>query len=239
MESSSRKLACCIVLSDRVDLGRRVLERRATSTDVTDGRRQPTCTYALSTTSFNVAGAGGTAIVQRDHRHRLRVDGSSNARVRHHHIRDQPDRATARVNLTVSENTGDARIGTLTVAGQTVIVSQAPAIRCTATGRGTIVKGAGCPATLPASVDVDRHDPPHRRRELGVRHHHPLGGRHQPGHSADRSTATPAVLRPDRHALHVQRDARAAIADRSPARSPAEAAAAPGPAPDSRTGATG
>jgi hypothetical protein len=56
------------------------------------------------------------------------------------------------VNLTIAENTGDARTGTLTIAGQTVTVSQAAGDALYGNWSGTIVKGTGCPATLPASV---------------------------------------------------------------------------------------
>jgi hypothetical protein len=56
------------------------------------------------------------------------------------------------INVIVSENSGDARTATLTVAGQSVTVSQASGDPLYGNWSGTIVKGAGCPATLPASV---------------------------------------------------------------------------------------
>jgi len=56
------------------------------------------------------------------------------------------------VNVTVSENTGDARTATLTVAGQSVSISQAAGDPLYGNWAGTIVKGGGCPAALPASV---------------------------------------------------------------------------------------
>ena len=57
------------------------------------------------------------------------------------------------VSFSVGENPGDARVGTLTVAGQNVTVNQAANDPVYGNWGGTIVKGSGCPATLPASVD--------------------------------------------------------------------------------------
>jgi hypothetical protein len=57
------------------------------------------------------------------------------------------------VTFTIGENPGDARTGTLTVAGQTVTITQSPNDPIYGAWGGTIVKGNGCPATLPASVE--------------------------------------------------------------------------------------
>ena len=57
------------------------------------------------------------------------------------------------VSFSVGENPGDTRTGTLTVAGQPVTISQAPNDPLYGAWAGTIVKGSGCPATLPSSVD--------------------------------------------------------------------------------------
>lgn len=57
------------------------------------------------------------------------------------------------VTFTIGENPGDARTGTLTVAGQTVTISQSPNDPIYGAWAGTIVKGSGCPATLPPAVD--------------------------------------------------------------------------------------
>lgn len=57
------------------------------------------------------------------------------------------------VTFTVGENPGDTRSGTLTVAGQTVTISQASNDPLYGAWGGTIVKGNGCPATLPSSVE--------------------------------------------------------------------------------------
>jgi len=56
------------------------------------------------------------------------------------------------VSITVAENLGDARSATLTIAGQTVTVNQAAGDPVFGNWAGTITKGAGCAASLPASV---------------------------------------------------------------------------------------
>ncbi len=56
------------------------------------------------------------------------------------------------VGITVSENLGDARSATLTIAGQTVTVNQAAGDPVFGNWAGTITKGAGCAASLPSSV---------------------------------------------------------------------------------------
>lgn len=56
------------------------------------------------------------------------------------------------VGITVAENVGDARSATLTVAGQTVAVNQAPGDSVFGNWAGTVVKGQGCPTTFPASA---------------------------------------------------------------------------------------
>ena len=57
------------------------------------------------------------------------------------------------VSFSVGENPGDTRTGTLTIAGQTVTISQAPNDPLYGAWGGTIAKGSGCPATLPSSVE--------------------------------------------------------------------------------------
>lgn len=56
------------------------------------------------------------------------------------------------VNVIIAENLGDGRSGTLTIAGQTVAVNQAAGDAVFGNWAGTITKGTGCAATLPASV---------------------------------------------------------------------------------------
>lgn len=111
----------------------------------------PTCTYNISSTSLSVAGAGGTAFLSVTAGAGCAWTASSNSGfVTLTSAASQSGNGT--VNLTVAENSGDARNGTLTVAGQTVTVSQASGDPLYGNWAGTIIKGAGCPATLPASV---------------------------------------------------------------------------------------
>lgn len=56
------------------------------------------------------------------------------------------------VGLSIAENTGDARTATLTVAGQSVTITQAASDPLFGSWSGSIAKGAGCPPTLPASA---------------------------------------------------------------------------------------
>jgi hypothetical protein len=60
---------------------------------------------------------------------------------------------TGSVTFNVGENPGDTRTGTLTIAGQTVTISQAPNDPLYGNWGGTIVKGTGCSAALPSSVE--------------------------------------------------------------------------------------
>ena len=111
----------------------------------------PTCTYNISSTTLNVAGTGGTAFLTVTAGAGCAWTASSNAQFVT--LTSAPSQSgNGTVNLTIAENSGDARTGTLTIAGQTVTVSQASGDALYGNWAGTIVKGAGCPATLPASV---------------------------------------------------------------------------------------
>lgn len=59
---------------------------------------------------------------------------------------------TGTVGVTIAENTGDARTATLTVAGQSVTITQAASDPLFGNWSGSIAKGAGCPAALPANA---------------------------------------------------------------------------------------
>jgi hypothetical protein len=111
----------------------------------------PTCTYALSSTALNVAGTGGTASLTVTAGNGCAWTASSSASfVTITSATSQTGNGT--VNVTIAENTGDARTATLTVAGQSVSVSQAAGDQLYGNWSGTVVKGAGCPAALPSSV---------------------------------------------------------------------------------------
>ncbi len=111
----------------------------------------PTCTFTLSTTTLNIAATGATATVgvtansgcawTATSSSPFVVVNSGSAGV-----------GTGTVGLTISENSGDARTGMVTVAGQTVTVNQAASDPLFGNWAGTIAKGAGCPASLPSSA---------------------------------------------------------------------------------------
>ena len=143
-----RRLTAIALLLVAVAAGACSKERVSTTNPVAP---TPTCTYALSSTSLSIAGTGGTAS--------LTVSAgtgcawtvsSSSSFVTVTSSTSQTGNGT--VNVTISENTGDARSATLTVAGQSVTVSQAAGDQLYGNWSGTIVKGNGCPAALPSSV---------------------------------------------------------------------------------------
>jgi hypothetical protein len=126
-------------------------ETRTSTTPTSPTSPTPTCTYALSSTTLSVAGTGGTASLGVTTGTGCAWSASSSASfVTITSTTNQSGNGT--VNITVPENTGDARTGTLTIAGQTVTVSQAAGDPLYGNWSGTIVKGTGCPATLPSSV---------------------------------------------------------------------------------------
>lgn len=121
-----------------------------------DSSRSPTqpsasCTITLSTNTLNIAATGATASVGVSVNSGCAWTATSNAPFVVINS-GSTGSGTATVGLTISENTGDARTGTLTIAGQTVTVNQAAADALFGNWAGTISKGAGCPATLPSSV---------------------------------------------------------------------------------------
>ena len=142
-----RRLSCLIAVGALVAAGACSTKTEPTSPTAPT----PTCTYNISSTTLSVAGTGGTAFLTVTAGAGCAWTASSNsAFVTLTSAASQSGNGT--VNVTVSENSGDARTGTLTVAGQTVTVSQASGDPLYGNWSGTIVKGAGCPATLPASV---------------------------------------------------------------------------------------
>ena len=110
-----------------------------------------TCTFTLSSTSLNVAGVGGTATLAVTTGNTCAWTVSSNAGfVSVTSASNQTGSGT--INITVSQNAGDARTAILTAGGQTVTVNQAAGDALFGNFAGTISKGANCPASLPASV---------------------------------------------------------------------------------------
>lgn len=111
------------------------------------------CTFTVSTTTFNLAGAGATATLSVNTASGCAWTVQNNSQSFVSVTTSTSQTGPGNVSFTVTENLGDARIGTLTVAGQNVVINQAAGDPLFGNWRGTIAKGAGCPAALPASVD--------------------------------------------------------------------------------------
>lgn len=120
-------------------------------TPTTPTQPSPTCTFTLSTTTLNIAATGATASVGVTANSGCAWTATSNASFVVLNSGSSGS-GTGTVGLTISENTGDARTGTITVANQTVTVSQAASDPLFGNWAGSISKGAGCPASLPSSV---------------------------------------------------------------------------------------
>jgi len=110
------------------------------------------CTFTVSTTTFNLSGAGASAS--------LAVNTGSTCAWTVANISSfinvpgaGSQTGSGTVNFSVGENPGDVRVGTMTVAGQLVTVNQSANDPVYGNWGGTIIKGSGCPVTLPASVD--------------------------------------------------------------------------------------
>ena len=146
------KLVCLILA---VSLGAAACSKKETPTGPSGvvPPAQAACIYSVSTTTFNIAGAGGTATlsVNTGSACAWTVVNSSSAFVTVTSAASQTGPGS--VSFTVSENAGDVRVGSLVVATQNVIVNQAPGDPVYGNWGGTIVKGSGCPATLPSSVE--------------------------------------------------------------------------------------
>jgi hypothetical protein len=143
-----RKILCVMALLAAAWTGACSKTRTPTTPSPTP---TPTCTFALSTTTLSIAGTGGTASLGVVAGTGCAWSVTSNASfVTITSSLNQSGNGT--VNITVPENPGNARTGTLTIAGQTVTVTQAVGDQLYGAWDGTITKGAGCPAALPASV---------------------------------------------------------------------------------------
>ncbi len=110
-----------------------------------------TCSFTLGSTTLNMAGVGGTATIAVTTGSTCSwtvvssaafVSVTSAASVT----------GPGSVNVSVAENLGDARTATLTIGGQTVTVNQASGDPVFGNWAGTIAKGTGCPASLPATA---------------------------------------------------------------------------------------
>ncbi len=109
------------------------------------------CSYALGNTALSMAGVGGSGSISVTTSTGCAWSVSSSAAfvtVTSPSSASGPGTAT----FTVSDNPGDARTATLTIAGQAVTVNQAAGDPVFGNWAGTIVKGSGCAASLPASA---------------------------------------------------------------------------------------
>ena len=111
----------------------------------------PNCTFTLSTNTLNIAATGATATVGVTADSGCAWTATSNASFVTVNS-GSVGAGTGTVGLTIAANTGEARTGTVSVAGQTVTVSQAASDPLFGNWSGTIAKGAGCPAALPNSA---------------------------------------------------------------------------------------
>lgn len=113
---------------------------------------QTTCVYSVSTSTLNMSGAGGTATLSVATGSTCAWTVSNSAAfISVTSVINQTGPGT--VSFSVGANPGDARVGTMAVASQIVTVNQSANDPVYGNWGGTIVKGSGCPATLPPSVD--------------------------------------------------------------------------------------
>lgn len=140
----------CVALT--LVIGVVACSKKATPTAPDPAPAAAVCTYSVSTTTFSIAGVGGTAT--------LTVNTSATCAWSVTNVASfitstglGTQTGPGNVSFSVPENPGDARTGTLLVAGQTVTVNQAASDPVYGNWGGTIVKGTGCPATLPPSAD--------------------------------------------------------------------------------------
>lgn len=134
-------------------IGVTACSKSSSSTPTAPTPSAPTCVYSISTTTFNMAGSGGTAsfAVNTASGCAWTVINNSTSFVNVSTANSQS--GTGTVTFSVTENPGDTRVGTLIVAGQNVVINQAPNDPLFGPWGGTVVKGSGCPASLPASVE--------------------------------------------------------------------------------------
>jgi hypothetical protein len=111
----------------------------------------PACTFALSTTSLNIASIGASASIGVTTNSGCAWTATSNAAFATI-TSGASQTGTGTVAVSIAENTGDSRTAILTVANQSVTVTQAASDPLFGNWSGSIAKGAGCPAALPASA---------------------------------------------------------------------------------------
>jgi hypothetical protein len=113
---------------------------------------QPTaCTFALSTTALSIASIGASASIGVTTNSGCAWTATSNAAFATI-TSGASQTGTGTVGVSVAENTGDSRTAIITVANQPVTITQAASDPLFGNWSGSIAKGAGCPAALPASA---------------------------------------------------------------------------------------
>lgn len=113
---------------------------------------QAACSYSVSTSTFNLSGGGATATFSINTTSGCAWTVTSNSSFVTV-TSGTSGTGQGTVSFSVPENPGDTRVGTLTVGGQSVVINQAPNDPLFGNWGGTVSKGAGCPASLPSSVD--------------------------------------------------------------------------------------
>lgn len=110
-----------------------------------------TCSLTLGSTTLNMAGVGGTATIAVTTGSTCSwTVASSAAFVSVTSATSQTGPGT--VSISVAENLGDTRTARLAIGGQAVTVNQASGDPVFGNWAGTITKGTGCPASLPATA---------------------------------------------------------------------------------------
>ncbi len=132
-------------------LGAVVLGVSCSSSPSSPTPQAPACTYTLSTTSLNVASTGASVSIGVTTAAGCGWTATSSASFAAI-TSGSAGTGNGTVAVTVAENLGDARTATVTIAGQSVTLAQAASDPLFGNWSGTIAKGAGCPAALPASA---------------------------------------------------------------------------------------
>ena len=113
---------------------------------------QPTaCAFTLSTTALSVASIGASASIGVTTNSGCAWTATSNAAFATI-TSGASQTGTGTVAVSIAENTGDSRTAILTVANQAVTITQAASDPLFGTWSGSVAKGAGCPAALPANA---------------------------------------------------------------------------------------
>ena len=111
----------------------------------------PACTFALSTTALSVASIGASASIGVTTNSGCAWTATSNAAFATI-TSGASQTGTGTVAVSIAENAGDSRTAILTVANQAVTITQAASDPLFGNWSGSVAKGAGCPAALPATA---------------------------------------------------------------------------------------